>query len=107
MPDKTAFLNILEKLAMEHETVVREQASKSLVAICEHLSDAEIQNVFAPLVIKLSQCEWFMGKTSSCALFIACYPKSGPQKEKLRKKFIELCNEDTPLIRRACALRLG
>jgi serine/threonine-protein phosphatase 2A regulatory subunit A len=28
-------------------------------------------------------------------------------KEKLRKKFIELCNEDQPMIRRACASRLG
>lgn len=28
-------------------------------------------------------------------------------KEKLRKKFIELCNEDTPMIRRACASKLG
>jgi hypothetical protein len=27
--------------------------------------------------------------------------------EELRKKFIELCNEDTPMIRRACALQLG
>jgi hypothetical protein len=25
----------------------------------------------------------------------------------LRKKFIELCNEDTPMIRRACASKLG
>jgi len=33
--------------------------------------------------------------------------KSGNSKEKLRKKFIELCNEDTPMIRRACASKLG
>ena len=32
---------------------------------------------------------------------------SDEQKEKLRKKFIELCNEDTPMIRRACASKLG
>jgi hypothetical protein len=29
-------------------------ASKSLTTISENLSDAEIQNVFAPLVIKLA-----------------------------------------------------
>ena len=28
-------------------------------------------------------------------------------KERLRKKFLELCQEDTPMIRRACASRLG
>jgi serine/threonine-protein phosphatase 2A regulatory subunit A len=105
--DKTVFLGLLESLAKQDETVVREQAAKSLTTICETLSDAEIQNVFAPLVIKLAQGEWFTGRVSSCHLFFPCYSKSGPQKEKLRKKFIELCNEDTPMIRRACASKLG
>jgi len=35
------------------------------------------------------------------------YTRSNAQKERLRKKFIELCQEDTPMIRRACASRLG
>jgi serine/threonine-protein phosphatase 2A regulatory subunit A len=35
------------------------------------------------------------------------YPRAGVQKEKLRKKFMELCQEDTPMIRRACASKLG
>ena len=54
IPDKTSFLPALEKLAKHDETVVREEAAKSLIKICECLSDAEIQNVFAPLVIKLA-----------------------------------------------------
>jgi serine/threonine-protein phosphatase 2A regulatory subunit A len=44
---------------------------------------------------------------SSCALFFPAYQRSNTQKDKLRKKFIELCNEDTPMIRRACASKLG
>jgi serine/threonine-protein phosphatase 2A regulatory subunit A len=71
------------------------------------MTDAEVQNVFAPLVIRLAQGEWFTGRVTSCHLFFACYIRSNTQKEKLRKKFIELCTEDTPLIRRACASRLG
>ena len=105
--DRTVFLPSLETLAKADETVVREQAARSLTKISEVLSDAEIQNVFAPLVIKLAQGEWFTGRVSSCSLFSPCYNRSGPQKEKLRKKFIELCNEDTPMIRRACATKLG
>jgi len=105
--DKTVFLGLLEQLARQDETVVRDMAANSLVKICKDLSDAEIQNVFAPLVIKLAQCEWFTGRISSTKLFHDCYRSAGPQKEKLRKKFIELCNEDTPMIRRACASRLG
>jgi serine/threonine-protein phosphatase 2A regulatory subunit A len=71
------------------------------------LSDAEIQNNFAPMVIKLATGEWFTGRVSSCSLFFPAYSRSGPQKEKLRKKFVELCNEDTPMIRRACASKIG
>lgn len=103
LPDKTSFMPLLERLAKHDETVVRECAAQSLTNICNHLTDADIQNVFAPLVIKLAQHEWFPGRVTSCSLFINCYRKAGPQKEKLRKKFIELCNEDTPMIRRACA----
>ena len=71
------------------------------------MTDAEVQNVFAPLVIRLAQGEWFTGRVTSCHLFFCSYSRSSSQKEKLRKKFIELCNEDTPMIRRACASRLG
>jgi serine/threonine-protein phosphatase 2A regulatory subunit A len=107
IPDKTIFLPLLENLAKVDETVVREQATKSLTNIAVHLSDAEIQNIFAPMVIRLAQGEWFTGRVSSCALFCPAYSRSGTNKDKLRKKFIELCNEDTPMIRRACASKIG
>ena len=42
IPDKTVFLPSLETLAKKDETVVREQAAKSLTTISENLSDAEI-----------------------------------------------------------------
>lgn len=40
--DKTTFLPLLESLAKQDETVVREQATRSLTIISEQLSDAEI-----------------------------------------------------------------
>ena len=52
--DKTVFLPSLEMLAKKDETVVRDQAAMSLTIISKSLSDAEIQNVFVPLVIKLA-----------------------------------------------------
>ena len=107
LKDKTAFLSLLEALASESETVVREQATESLNKIVLKLSDAEIQNDYAPLVIKLASGEWFTSRQSSVNLFKNCYQKSGTNKDKLRKKFIELCNEDQPMIRRACAKNLG
>jgi len=54
LDDKTILLPLLEELAKHDETVVRMEAAKSLTIISKELSDAEIQNVFAPLVIKLA-----------------------------------------------------
>ena len=105
--DKTVFLPLLEKLAKQDETVVREQSIRSLTEISKQLTDAEMQNVFCPLVIRMAQAEFFTGRVSSCGLFFHAYPRSNAQKERLRKKFMELCQEDTPMIRRACASRLG
>ena len=107
LTDRTLFLSLLEDLSREDETVVRDMAAQSLCKISEQLGDAEMMNVFCPIVIKLAQSEWFTGRISSCQLFYPCYHRAGQQKERLRKKFIELCNEDTPMIRRACAARLG
>jgi len=105
--DKTIFLPLLEILARQDETVVRDEATRSLTIICEALDDEEIQNVFCPLVIRLAGSEWFTGRVSACSLFQHAYPRSNAQKERLRRKFLELCQEDTPMIRRVCAAKLG
>ena len=105
--DKTTFLPLLEKLAMQAETVVREQASTSLNLICKSLSDDQVQNVYSQLVLRLANGEWFHSRQSSVHLFEHCYQRSGHQKDKLRKKFIELCNEDQQMIRRTCASKIG
>ena len=75
--------------------------------ICKHLKSPDIQNIYVPLVIKLASGDWFPPRQSSVSLFKQCYKDAGIQKDKLRKKFIELCNEDQPMIRRACAKNLG
>ena len=89
------------------ETVVREQAVKSFVLLTESLSDNEMQNIFAPLLLKIGQNESFMCRVSCCSLIIPAYSRSGSIKEKLRKRFVDFCNEDSPMIRRAAASRIG
>lgn len=105
--EKTLFLPLLEILASKDETVVREQATKSLTKTCQDLSNEEMQNLFCPLVIRLAGAEWFTGRVSACSLFYHAYPRANSQKERLRKKFMELCQEDTPMIRRVCSAKLG
>ena len=66
LTDKTTFLPLLETLCTHDETVVRDQASKSLTIISKHLGDAEMTNVFCPIVIKLAQSDNFTSRVSSC-----------------------------------------
>ena len=59
LDDKTAFLPLLKDLAGQSETVVRDQATKTMCTIAEQLSDQEVQHVFAPMVLQLAQGESF------------------------------------------------
>ena len=59
------------------------------------------------MIGRLVQHEWFNGRVSACKLFAETYPKAGSHKESLRKKFLELCNEDAPIVRRSGLKELG
>ena len=58
--DKTSFLPILMELAKQSETVVRDQAAKTLNILQESLSDQQIHNIYAPLVLRMAQADQFM-----------------------------------------------
>jgi serine/threonine-protein phosphatase 2A regulatory subunit A len=105
--DISQLLDALEKLACSDETVVREQASLSLRNICINMNESDVQDIFIPLVLKLASSDWFPGRVSACSMFSKAYEKGGAHKEELRKKFLELCNEDTPIVRRAGSKMLG
>jgi serine/threonine-protein phosphatase 2A regulatory subunit A len=97
----------LETLATLEETVVRDQAVKSLIKIAGRMADSEITTHFAPMVLRLASTEPFTSRVSACGLFSAAYPRAGSHKDKLRQKFLELCHEDTPMVRRSTALNAG
>lgn len=101
------FLPLLETLAAMEETVVRDRAVASLNLISKSLTDMEIQNNYVPMVLRLATHEWFTGRVSAVNLIHTVYSRTGPQKDKLRQKFIDLCNEETPMIRRAVASKIG
>ncbi|CAD8096364.1 unnamed protein product [Paramecium sonneborni] len=101
-------LPILEQLAGFDETVVREQAVKSIIIVCGYLGDNEIANNIVPMIIKLASNEAnFTCRVSAVSLMCPMYARSGNQKEKLRQKFNELCSEETPMVRRAVANKIG
>jgi serine/threonine-protein phosphatase 2A regulatory subunit A len=97
----------LEYLAAIEETVVRDQAVKSLASVAELLPDSDIISIFAPMVLRLSNSEQFYSRVSACGLFSHAYPRSGSIKERLRQRFLELSHEDSPMVRRAAATFIG
>lgn len=59
-------------------------------------------------VIKLASNEAnFTWRVSAANIMCKIYPRAGPNKEKLRQKFTELSNEETPMVRRVIANKIG
>lgn len=57
---------------------------------------------------RLAQGEWFTSRVSACGLFAVAYPRATPaQRTELRSLFATLCHDETPMVRRAAAQKLG
>ena len=98
----------LESLATVEETVVRDKAVESLRNICQEHSSQDLEKYFIPLIRRLATGEWFTSRTSACGLFAVAYPRaSNADKAELRALFRSLCGDDTPMVRRAVAAKLG
>ncbi|CAN8013144.1 unnamed protein product, partial [Ixodes persulcatus] len=98
----------LESLATVEETVVRDKAVESLRHISQQHSPSDLEQYFVPLVKRLASGDWFTSRTSACGLFSVCYPRvSATVKAELRNHFRNLCQDDTPMVRRAAASKLG
>ncbi|TYZ68847.1 hypothetical protein PybrP1_001847, partial [[Pythium] brassicae (nom. inval.)] len=97
----------LEVLATVEETVVRDRAVNSLQKVAAVVPNAG--DVFVPLVKKLTEGDWFTSRVSACALFAAVYAKltDAGRKKELRDFFQVLCNDETPMVRRAAASNIG
>ncbi|XP_072325015.1 serine/threonine-protein phosphatase 2A 65 kDa regulatory subunit A beta isoform-like isoform X2 [Scyliorhinus torazame] len=107
-----AFVNCLlpplESLATVEETVVRDKAVESLRVISKEHSSPDLERHFVPLVKRLASGDWFTSRTSACGLFSVCYQRvPNSVKAELRLNFKNLCMDDTPMVRRAAAAKLG
>ena len=97
----------LESLATVEETVVRDKAVESLRNISQQHSTSDLEQYFVPLVKRLATGEWFTSRTSACGLFSVVYPRVAfTVKSDLRALYKALCEDDTPMVRRAAASKL-
>lgn len=84
--EKTRLLPLLENLCCTDETVVREQAVKSLAKIAEVIAVPDIiQKWYVPMVDNLAIKESLPSRLSAIGLIATCYSRCGSQKEALRK----------------------
>ncbi|CAH0485343.1 unnamed protein product [Peronospora farinosa] len=103
----SALVEPLEVLAGVEETVVRDRAVESLqktVAVVPNVGD-----VMVPLAKRLAEGDWFTSRVSVCSLFASIYSKmtDAGRKKELRDFYQMMCNDDTPMVRRAAAANIG
>lgn len=97
----------LEALAGVEETVVRDRAVESLQKVVEVMPS--VGEIMTPLIKRLAEGDWFTSRVSACSLFAPVYGKTtdATNKKELRDLFQTMCNDDTPMVRRAAAMNIG
>ncbi|KAG2782601.1 hypothetical protein JG687_00000915 [Phytophthora cactorum] len=102
-----ALVEPLEVLAGVEETVVRDRAVQSLQKVVAVLPNAG--DVMVPLAKRLAEGDWFTSRVSVCSIFAPTYEKvtDAGRKKELRDLYQMMCNDDTPMVRRAAASNIG
>ncbi|CAI2174417.1 5666_t:CDS:10 [Funneliformis geosporum] len=97
-------LGPLENLAAVEETL----AVESLTKVAVVLSQQQIEEFYIPLIKRLGSGDWFTSRTSACGLYAAGYQAAtSSSQDELRSMFKQLCQDETPMVRRAAAGNLG
>jgi len=86
---------------------VRNKAINGICAIAENVPEPHVYEYIIPLIEKLSKSEWHTQKSSACCLFSTVYPRVNDEKKNiLRSLFIDLCKDETPMVRRFASSNL-
>lgn len=81
--------------------------------ICNEMKAADVADSFVRLVRNLATGDWFTSRISACGLFATAYKKlrddgyNGTDTAELRRLFVQLCDDDTPMVRRAVSSNFG
>ncbi|KAL3234497.1 Polyamine N-acetyltransferase 1 [Nakaseomyces bracarensis] len=104
----TILLPTLEILAATEETLVREKALDSLNVVANELSVEQLLNSFVPLLDRLANADWFSSKVSACGMFkvVVGRAKDDTLRKNLLALYLQLVQDDTPMVRRAAAKHL-
>jgi len=98
----------LETLSGIEEAVVRDKAVHSIKEIIKVISNKKLEEHVIPMIKRLANGKWFTSRVSSSSLFEIVYNRMGPNiQTELRSLFVKLCDDDTPMVRRAACQQLG
>mmetsp|Transcript_24435 Transcript_24435/g.36805 ORF Transcript_24435/g.36805 Transcript_24435/m.36805 type:complete len:721 (-) Transcript_24435:391-2553(-) len=104
----SSLLTPLELLLAVEESVVREKAAASVIAISQSLSGADYTHEFVGMIGRLANKEWFTARISACTLIAHAFPKMGPELRRTHLEyFAKLCKDDVPMVRRIASKNLG
>lgn len=71
------------------------------------MSEFRLDNIELQLQ-RLAQGEWFTARVSACGLFSVAYQRApAALRTELRQLYAQLCHDETPMVRRAAAHKLG
>ena len=98
----------LENLSGVEESVVRDEAVKSISTVIKAQSDAHVLQYSVPILQHLSIGDWFTSRISAAGLFAVVYPRVPTAvKANLRSLFKRLCEDETPMVRRSACSHIG
>jgi serine/threonine-protein phosphatase 2A regulatory subunit A len=101
--DVGALLAPLERLLAVEETVVRDAAVRCMNHIVPYVKGNN--SALVSLATRLVGADWFTAKVSAANILPVIVAQTKDQ--DLRFLFKELCNDETPMVRRAAAQNLG
>lgn len=94
----------LEFLISGEESTVRDKALRSIEAVVGAMSSEHVEIYLLPMLKKLAQRDWYTSRASATSLFHLVYPVASEQvKKELEAIFLELCEDDTPTVRRVAS----
>jgi serine/threonine-protein phosphatase 2A regulatory subunit A len=90
------------------ENVVRDAAFASTQTVAASLPEETFQDQYAKMLLRLAKKEWFTARMSSAGLICSAYLKlKSEQQQEHLTVFVQLCQDDTPMVRRVAAQYLG
>lgn len=101
-------LPFLDQMCSLEEPVIRNAVTDSLRKVIVVLPKKDVLTKVFPMIKRLATGEWFTTRVSVSALFAATYPNVPEDAQtELRSIYNNLCNDDTPMVRKSAYINLG